>query len=124
MPRDHASLDQPDNDDGCMVHRHDLAKTTPALQHACLSESLLAGRKHCSFGESGRRAWNKGKGQILNDHALVGRYPDKWVAVWQGEVRAAEDDLDIQLKVLDKNDVPRSEKAIRFIEAEPDTLMF
>ncbi|MXY54836.1 MAG: hypothetical protein F4029_16995 [Gammaproteobacteria bacterium] len=67
--------------------------------------------------------FDQSMGVLLNDHTLVDRYPDKWVGVWQGEVRAAEDDLDILLKVLDKNDVPRSETAIRFIEAEPRTLI-
>ena len=67
--------------------------------------------------------FDQSMGILLNDHTLVDRYPDKWVGVWQGEVRAAEDDLDILLKVLDKNDVPRSETAFRFIEAEPETLI-
>ena len=67
--------------------------------------------------------FDQSMGVLLNDQTLVDRYPDKWVGVWQGEVRAAEDDLDILLKVLDKNDVPRSETAIRFIEAEPETLI-
>ena len=67
--------------------------------------------------------FDQSMGFLLNDHALVDRYPDKWVGVWQCEVRAAEDDLDILLKVLDKNDVPRSETAIRFIEPDPVTLI-
>ena len=67
--------------------------------------------------------FDQSMGFLLNDHVLVDRYPDKWVGVWQGEVRAAEDDLDILLKVLDKNHVPRSETAIRFIEADPETLI-
>ena len=67
--------------------------------------------------------FDQSMGFLLNDHTLVDRYPDKWVGVWQGEVQASEDDLDTLLKVLDKNDVPRSETAIRFIEAEPATLI-
>lgn len=67
--------------------------------------------------------FDRSMGVLLNDHTLVDRYPDKWVGVWQGEVQAAEDDLDTLLKVLDKKDVPRSETATRFIEAEPVTLI-
>ncbi|MDE0225749.1 MAG: hypothetical protein OXP28_11490 [Gammaproteobacteria bacterium] len=67
--------------------------------------------------------FDQSMGFLLNDHVLVDRYPDKWVGVWQGEVRAAEDDLDTLLQVLDKKGVPRSGTAIRFIEAEPATLI-
>lgn len=67
--------------------------------------------------------FDQSMGLLLNDHTLVDRYADKWVGVWQGEVEAAEDDLDTLLKVLDKKGVPRSEMLIRFIEAEPVTLI-
>lgn len=67
--------------------------------------------------------FDQSMGFLLNDRTLMDRYPDKWVSVWQGEVQAAEDDLDALLKVLDKKNVPRSEAAIRFIEAEPQTLI-
>ena len=38
---------------------------------------------------------------LSNDQELVGKYEQKWVGVYHGEVKAAEDDLDTLLKVLD-----------------------
>ena len=67
--------------------------------------------------------FDQSMGLLLNDDTLLDMYPDKWVAVWHGEVKAAEDDLHSLLNVLDKKDVPRAETAIRLVETEPPTLI-
>ena len=67
--------------------------------------------------------FDESMGRLLNDDALLDRYPDKWVGVWRGEVQAAEDDLASLLNALEKKDVPRSETAIRLMETEPATLI-
>ncbi len=60
---------------------------------------------------------------LSNDQELVGKYEQKWVGVYHGEVKAAEDDLDTLLKVLDNQNVSRSDTIVRFIEKEQRTLI-
>ena len=60
---------------------------------------------------------------LSKDRRLVDRYAQKWVGVCSGEVKAAEDDLDSLLKVLDGQGVSRSDTVVRFIEREQRTLI-
>ena len=60
---------------------------------------------------------------LSNDRQLVDKYAQKWVGVCAGEVKAAEDDLDSLLRVLDSRGVSRSETVVRFIEREQRTLI-
>ena len=54
---------------------------------------------------------------------LIDEYPDKWIAVARGGVRAHADSLDELLATLDQEGIPRSEVIIRLIEREPRTLI-
>ena len=54
---------------------------------------------------------------------LVEKYPDQWIGIHSGEVRAADEDLDTVLQTLDEQGVPRSSTVLRFIEKEPETLI-
>ena len=60
---------------------------------------------------------------LSKDRQLVKRYAQKWVGVCSGEVKAAEDDLDSRLRMLDGQGVPRSDTVVRFIEKEQRTLI-
>lgn len=60
---------------------------------------------------------------LSNDRQLVEQYAQKWVGVCSGEVKAAEDDLDSLLRVLDSRGVSRSDTVVRFIEREQRTLI-
>ena len=51
------------------------------------------------------------------------KYAQKWVGVCSREVKAAEDDLDSLLRVLDSRGVSRSDTVVRFIEREQRTLI-
>ena len=54
---------------------------------------------------------------------LAEKYPQKWIAVYDGEVRAVADELDALLDELDSLDVPRSSTVVRDMEKEPRTLI-
>ena len=60
---------------------------------------------------------------LSNDRHLVKKYAQKWVGVCRGEVKAADDDLDSLLRMLDSQGVPRSDTVVRFIEKEQRTLI-
>ena len=60
---------------------------------------------------------------LSKDRRLVDRYAQKWVGVCSGEVKAAEDDLDSLLKVLDCQGVSRPDTVVHFIEREQRTLI-
>ena len=60
---------------------------------------------------------------LSNDQLLVKKYAQKWVGVCSGQVKAAEDDLDVLLRVLDNKGVSRSDTVVRFIEKEQRTLI-
>ena len=60
---------------------------------------------------------------LSNDAHLVERYAQKWIGVYAGEVKAAEDDLESLLRALDRHRIDRSETVVRFIEKEQRTLI-
>ena len=60
---------------------------------------------------------------FLNNKNLALKYAGKWVAVYLGKMKAVEDDLDVLLKVLDDQNVPRAETAIEFFEKEKRILI-
>lgn len=60
---------------------------------------------------------------LSNNPALVQRYAGKWVAVTAGQVKAAEDELDSLLAMLDHQGLSRSDTLVHFVETEPRTLI-
>ena len=54
---------------------------------------------------------------------LIEQYPDQWVAVHAGEVRANADSLEAVLQRLDSLGVPRSGTIVRLIETNPPTMI-
>ena len=60
---------------------------------------------------------------LSDDEHLVEMYAQKWIGVCGGEVKAAEDDLESLLRVLDSQCIDRSETVVRFIEKEQRTLI-
>lgn len=68
-------------------------------------------------------AFSKSTELLSKDHDLVDTYQEKWIGVFRGEVKAAEADFDALLTSLDRQGIPRSGVAVRFIEREPRTLI-
>ena len=60
---------------------------------------------------------------LSSDPQLVERYPQKWIGVCSGEVKAAADDLESLLRALNGQSIVRSETVVRFIEKEQRTLI-
>ena len=61
---------------------------------------------------------------LSRDHPrLIDEYPDRWVAVTRGAVRADGETHDEVLAKIDAAGIPRSEVIIRRIEREPRTLI-
>lgn len=50
---------------------------------------------------------------------LIDEYPDRWIAVFHGAVRADADTLEEVLTEIDEARIPRSDVIVRFIEREP-----
>ena len=59
---------------------------------------------------------------LSEESGLVQKYDQKWIGVFAGEVRAAEDNLDALLSSLDSQGIPRSNTAVRFVEREQRAL--
>ena len=57
------------------------------------------------------------------DRDLAEKYPQKWIGVSGGEVRAAADKIGSLLEELDSLGVPRSSTIVRYMEKEPRTLI-
>ena len=58
------------------------------------------------------------------DHErMIDNYPDKWVALYSGEVRAFGDSIDSVLDEVDAKGIPRSQIIVRFIDTEPRTMI-
>lgn len=68
-------------------------------------------------------AFNASSLLLSNDRWLADNYAQKWIGVYSGEVRAAEDELDSLIDSLDKQGIPRSDTIIRFIERNRKTLI-
>ncbi len=54
---------------------------------------------------------------------MVERYPDQWIALHSGKVRAHGDSLDAVLRELDAMGLSRDQAIIRFIDKEPRTMI-
>ncbi len=54
---------------------------------------------------------------------LTERYPDKWIALHSGAVRACGDSLEVVLKAIDEKGLSRDEAVVRFIQKDPQTLI-
>ena len=59
---------------------------------------------------------------LSEESGLVQKYDQKWIGVFAGEVRAAEDNLDALFSSLDSQGIPRSNTAVRFVEREQRAL--
>lgn len=54
---------------------------------------------------------------------MIERFPQEWVAIHAGRVRAHGASMDAVLKEIDEKGLARSETILRFIEVEPRTLI-
>lgn len=53
--------------------------------------------------------------EVAEELGLIDRYPEKWIGVHNGTIRATADQLDSLLEELDRLGVPRRETAIRYL---------
>ncbi len=87
--------------------------------------SLLARRKESPRELASSLMEFSESAKILSgDHArLIEEFPDKWIAVARGAVRAHGDTMEEVLAKVDEARIPRSEVIIRLIEREPRTFI-
>ena len=54
---------------------------------------------------------------------LTKKYPNKWIAMYNGEVDATADSLENLLKEMDRLGIPREESIVKFMDTERRTLI-
>ena len=54
---------------------------------------------------------------------MVERYPDQWIALHSGEVKAYGDSLDAVLREIDAMGLSRDQTIVRFTDKEPRTMI-
>jgi hypothetical protein len=54
---------------------------------------------------------------------LVDRYPDQWVAVLDGKVRAHGRNFDEVMQKIDQEGLPRKRTLVRFLEKDPRAMI-
>ena len=54
---------------------------------------------------------------------MVARYPNQWIALHSGRVRAHGDSLDAVLWEIDEKGLSRDQTTVRFIDKEPQMLI-
>lgn len=68
--------------------------------------------------------FRKSASRLSSRHSkMMERYPQEWVAVHAGRVRAHGASREAVLKELDEKGLARGETILRFIETEPRTLI-
>ena len=55
--------------------------------------------------------------------SLLERYPDKWVALGDGDVLAVGDSMDEALNAMEKLGIDRSAAVVRYIDTDPPILL-
>lgn len=71
----------------------------------------------------GLEDFSKSSKFLSTNSELVNEYPQKWIGVFSGEVKAAEDDLGTLLDTLDRQGIPRSRTIVRFMDTTKRTLI-
>lgn len=59
----------------------------------------------------------------LSEANLANRYPKKWIAFFDGEVKVSGESLEDVLEKVDKKRLPREEVIVRQIDLEKQTLI-
>jgi hypothetical protein len=54
---------------------------------------------------------------------MIDRYPEQWVAVYDGKVKAHASDFDTVLSQIDKARIPRKLTLIRYIAKKPSSMI-
>lgn len=60
---------------------------------------------------------------IWSDPEVVSKYPQKWIAAFDGKVQLVEDDVDALLRGLEERNIPRGHAVIEYVEVDPRTLI-
>jgi hypothetical protein len=53
---------------------------------------------------------------------LIDAHPERWIALYNGSVKASGDSVDEVMTKLDEMEIPRSEVIVRFITRKPKKL--
>lgn len=63
--------------------------------------------------------------RLVADHysELMERYPDEWIAVYNGRVRAHGKSFQAVLDEVDAKGLPRAQTLLRFMNTKPQTLI-
>ncbi len=64
-------------------------------------------------------------GLVFSSHhkRLIDRYPDEWVAIHNGQVRAHDSDYDAVLSKIDAIGIPRNLVLVRYIAKKPCSMI-
>ena len=69
-------------------------------------------------------AFRKTAMRLSSRHSrMVERYPNQWIALHSGRVRAHGDSLDAVLQEIDDKGLSRDRTIVRFIDKEPRTMI-
>ena len=70
------------------------------------------------------RQFRRNASALSSSHPrLINEYPQRWVAVHKGKVKAKGKNLSALMQVVAKKRLPRGELVVRFIDREPQTMI-
>ena len=64
------------------------------------------------------------KGLSANQPRMIEEYPELWVGLYSGSVRAHGPTLESVLEKIDSEGIPREQVIVKFIHTEPRTMIF
>ncbi len=74
--------------------------------------------------DDGLHAFRKTAMRLSSRHPrMVERYPNQWIALHSGRVRAHGDSLESVLREIDEKGLSRDQTIVRFIDKEPRTMI-
>ena len=93
--------------------------TTKADMRRIIKQAGGAKKVHTGLRDFSRRvrAFNAIRPQLIK------QYPDKWVAMYNGEIAIAEDSREYVLEEMDRRGIPREATIIRFMASKPKSMV-
>lgn len=58
-----------------------------------------------------------------HDRRMIAEYPEQWVAVYNGEVKAHNSDYNIVLSQIDEDKIPRALTLIRYVTKNQSSMV-
>ena len=61
--------------------------------------------------------------KVLSTPGLIDKYPKRWIAIYEGEVRAEARSINEVLNSADKQGLPRESVIIQYVDRTPRTMI-